>query len=124
MDDQFDYNAVDRWVGARVAAARRARGWSQTDLGKQIDVTFQQVQKYEKGANRFSASRLYRVAEALDVDLASLFPPTADEAVAASAAPSSSRESERVALAMSSMSPDNRRLVVNLANALAGVGED
>jgi len=50
-----------------------ARGISQTELGKRIGVTFQQVQKYEKGANRVGAGRLTRIAGVLDVPVSSFF---------------------------------------------------
>jgi transcriptional regulator with XRE-family HTH domain len=60
-------NAVDRHVGARVRMQRIVRGFSQTELGKAVGVTFQQVQKYEKGTNRVSASRLQQIANILEV---------------------------------------------------------
>ena len=50
-----------------------ARGISQTELGDQIGVTFQQVQKYEKGANRVGASRLTRIAKVLEVSVGAFF---------------------------------------------------
>jgi len=54
-------------IAKRVRALRLQRGLSQTELGEVLDVTFQQVQKYERGTNRISAGRLYRIAEVLDV---------------------------------------------------------
>jgi transcriptional regulator with XRE-family HTH domain len=60
-------NAVDRHVGARVRMQRILCGFSQTDLGKAVGITFQQVQKYEKGTNRVSASRLQQIANVLEV---------------------------------------------------------
>ena len=56
---------LDREVGARVRARRRELRMSQTRLGDRLGVTFQQVQKYERGVNRISASTLVLVAEAL-----------------------------------------------------------
>jgi transcriptional regulator with XRE-family HTH domain len=58
---------IDREVGQRVRERRAALGLSQGALGDAIGVTFQQVQKYERGANRISASRLHRIAELLQV---------------------------------------------------------
>jgi transcriptional regulator with XRE-family HTH domain len=52
---------------------RLLRGLSQTALGRRLDVTFQQVQKYERGANRLSASMLWRAANALDVPISFFF---------------------------------------------------
>lgn len=66
---------VDCYVGDRVRAERIKLGWSQTDLGKAIGVTFQQIQKYERGTNRVSASMLARTAKALGVPVADFFPP-------------------------------------------------
>lgn len=56
---------LDVQIGARVRARREALGINQSELGRRIGVTFQQVQKYEKGVNRISASTLIRAAEAL-----------------------------------------------------------
>ncbi|MGO7989928.1 helix-turn-helix domain-containing protein [Rhizobium leguminosarum] len=58
-------NAIDSYVGARIKMRRQLLGMSQERLGEQIGVTFQQVQKYEKGINRIGASRLQRIAEVL-----------------------------------------------------------
>jgi transcriptional regulator with XRE-family HTH domain len=62
-----------------VRALRLQRGLSQTELGQLISVTFQQVQKNEKGANRISAGRLQRIAEVLDVPVAYFFAAPADQ---------------------------------------------
>jgi transcriptional regulator with XRE-family HTH domain len=64
---------VDRLVGERVRLLRLARGISQTALGTRIGVTFQQVQKYEKGVNRISASKIVEIAHTLGVDVSDLF---------------------------------------------------
>jgi transcriptional regulator with XRE-family HTH domain len=60
-------NPIDRHVGARIRMQRMVRGLSQTELGKAVGVTFQQVQKYEKGVNRVGASRLQQIANVLKV---------------------------------------------------------
>ncbi len=60
-------NPIDRHVGARVRMRRLMVGLSQSKLAGALDVTFQQVQKYEKGANRIGASRLQQLARVLDV---------------------------------------------------------
>ncbi|MGA2125067.1 MAG: helix-turn-helix transcriptional regulator [Xanthobacteraceae bacterium] len=59
----------DAEIGKRIRALRLERGLSQTELGNLLGVTFQQIQKYEKGANRVAAGRLQRVAEALEVPI-------------------------------------------------------
>ena len=64
---------VDLLVGARIRILLKHLGMSQTDLGNALGVTFQQVQKYENGKNRVSASRLQMVADALTVTISDLF---------------------------------------------------
>ena len=64
---------VDVLVGQCVRAYRLARGMSQTVLAEKIGVTFQQVQKYEKGVNRMGSGRLQRVANVFGVGVATLF---------------------------------------------------
>jgi transcriptional regulator with XRE-family HTH domain len=60
-------NPIDRHVGARVRMRRLMVGFSQSKLAESLGVTFQQVQKYEKGANRIGASRLQQLARVLEV---------------------------------------------------------
>ena len=62
-------NSVDVYVGARLRMRRAMMGMSQSKLGSVLGVTFQQIQKYEKGVNRISASRLKQAAGAFDVDV-------------------------------------------------------
>ena len=66
-------NPTDRYVGARVRMRRLMLGMSQTALGNSLGVTFQQVQKYEKGTNRIGASRLQQIAGALQVPVSFFF---------------------------------------------------
>ena len=66
---------VDAFVGARISLRRSALGLSQTALAQQLGVSFQQVQKYETGQNRISASRLHRVATVLATSVEHFFPP-------------------------------------------------
>lgn len=58
---------IDAHVGRRLRLARTARGLSLEELGQRVGVTYQQVQKYETGANRVSASTLYRIARAFEL---------------------------------------------------------
>ena len=64
---------IDVLVGQNIRICRLQQKFSQTELGRRIGVTFQQVQKYEKGANRVGASRLSQIAEVLGVPLLALF---------------------------------------------------
>ncbi len=64
---------IDVHVGARLRVRRTLLGMSQTELGDAIGLTFQQVQKYENGANRISASRLFALSRVLDVAIQYFF---------------------------------------------------
>jgi transcriptional regulator with XRE-family HTH domain len=67
-------NPTDVFVGGRVRMRRKMLGLSQEKLGEMLGITFQQIQKYEKGTNRVGASRLQAMAQALDVPIAYFFP--------------------------------------------------
>lgn len=74
MEDESKIpDPIDVHVGHRVRARRKMLGLSQTQLGKELGVTFQQVQKYERGMNRIGSSRLFRIAGALDVPVSYFF---------------------------------------------------
>ena len=66
-------NHTDEHVGARIRMRRMMLSMSQTNLGDAVGITFQQVQKYEKGVNRVSASRLQQFAKVLDVTVPFFF---------------------------------------------------
>jgi transcriptional regulator with XRE-family HTH domain len=66
-------NPVDKHVGSRVRMRRVMLGMSQEKLGRALGITFQQVQKYEKGTNRIGASRLQHIARVLQVPVAFFF---------------------------------------------------
>lgn len=71
-------NPVDLHVGSRVRMRRKILGVSQQQLADSLGLTFQQVQKYERGANRISASKLYAVATALQTPVSYFFEGLAD----------------------------------------------
>ncbi|MCK5931560.1 MAG: helix-turn-helix transcriptional regulator [Fulvimarina manganoxydans] len=66
-------NPIDTHVGSRVRLRRTMLGLSQEKLGEALGITFQQVQKYEKGSNRIGASRLQRISEVLNVPVSFFF---------------------------------------------------
>lgn len=78
-------NPIDAHVGSRIRLRRMMLNMSQEKLGEQLGITFQQVQKYEKGTNRVGASRLQAIATILEVPVAFFFedapsvPPIAEE---------------------------------------------
>src|SRR3954449_11141345 len=69
-------NPIDVRVGARLRLRRNMLGLSQEKLGEAIGLTFQQVQKYERGANRIGASRLHELSRVLDVPISFFFDDT------------------------------------------------
>jgi transcriptional regulator with XRE-family HTH domain len=66
-------NPVDKYVGSRVRMRRIMLGMSQEKLGEALGLTFQQIQKYEKGTNRVGASRIQQISEILNVPVSYLF---------------------------------------------------
>ncbi len=109
---------VDIAVGQRIRVARVTKSMSQTALGEAIGVTFQQVQKYEKGMNRVGASRLQQIADVLDTTVTKLFaePSTASEKVIALA---DTMGAHRLITAFNELKPYHRNLVVQVAEALS-----
>lgn len=75
---------IDREIGMLLRRYRLMRQLSQGELGRMVGLSFQQVQKYEKGANKMSASRLVDLAEALSVPVTRMFPERADNGAACS----------------------------------------
>jgi transcriptional regulator with XRE-family HTH domain len=73
MNDERAANAVDRKVGQRVRTRRLEIGMSQERLAELLGVTFQQVQKYEKGVNRIAVSRLWDISVALELPVSRFF---------------------------------------------------
>jgi transcriptional regulator with XRE-family HTH domain len=77
-DDKFESpgrkpNPMDIHVGSRVRLRRMVIGMSQEKLGEKMGLTFQQIQKYEKGTNRIGASRLYQLSQIMDVPVQFFF---------------------------------------------------
>jgi transcriptional regulator with XRE-family HTH domain len=123
-------NAIDRLVGVRVRDRRTALGMSQDMLAKKLGLSFQQVQKYEKGTNRISAGRLFILAQALMTPVVYFF----GEVIGASRqsgfaedpAPSpvmnfaASREGQELAVALAQIKDTKaRKNLINLAKSLA-----
>ena len=77
-------NPVDVHVGSRVRLRRTLLGMSQEKLGEAIGLTFQQVQKYERGANRIGASRLFDLSRVLTVPVSYFFEDMSDDVAASS----------------------------------------
>lgn len=124
-------DAVDLHVGSRMRVARKAMNLTQEALAAQLGVTFQQLQKYEKGVNRISASRLHYAARVLGVPVAFFFPEAEeDEPDAAVENPAyspkaleslSSVDGLELSRAFSEITdPTVRRRVIELVRSIAG----
>jgi transcriptional regulator with XRE-family HTH domain len=132
-------NPVDVHVGARVRLRRTLLGMSQEKLGEALGLTFQQVQKYERGANRVGASRLFDLSRVLDVPVSFFFDDMSGEVEALSprlisglteepasfeADPLTKRETLELVRAYYRITdPQVRRRVLDLAKALGAVTE-
>jgi transcriptional regulator with XRE-family HTH domain len=111
----------DKVIGQKIRARRLAEGMSQQTLGEKLGVSFQQVQKYEKGTNRVSYSRLMQIAKALGESVTFFFvdpnPVTSKkgtELQAAMAIP----EIQKLALSVMTMNPGLRRAVLSVVQAI------
>lgn len=126
-------NPIDIHVGSRVRLRRTMQGLSQEKLGDSLGVTFQQVQKYEKGTNRIGASRLQKIASVLNTPISFFFEdaPTADASGLAEETSSnyvvdflSSTEGLQLNRAFVKISdPKVRRKIVDLVKSLADEAE-
>ena len=123
-------HAVDIYVGQRLRLRRSMLGMSQEQLGNATGITFQQVQKYERGINRMGASRLYDFSKILSTPISYFFEGFSDSnkmAVAESGAPAyeveamTGKDTMALVRAFSEIkSPKVRRQVLQLARSLAG----
>jgi len=112
---------VDVRLGSLIRSLRSAHKLSQTELGDRIGVSFQQVQKYERGANRVSASTLVLIANAFGVSASEILQMCEAPADASgrSALPADSLEHELLEGFRSIASSDRRRTIVNLVSEIA-----
>jgi transcriptional regulator with XRE-family HTH domain len=118
---------LDVMVGARIRILRKHRGMSQGELAGKVGVTFQQVQKYEKGTNRVGASRLSRIAAVLGVSVGELFESSEDKSAESKSAAAKSpfrllaeRDALRVLTAFSrTTNPRVRRAITRLLESVA-----
>jgi len=115
-------NETDVVVGARIRLRRKQLNMTQTDLAQRLGITFQQVQKYEKGTNRVGASRLAQTAQILEVPITFFFPQPdvadgPDEILSLLADPQALELQRAFALVASAAM---RRAIVALARAAGG----
>jgi len=117
---------VDVHVGQKIKALRCARRLSQGALAEALGVTFQQVQKYERGTNRVGASKLFEIAKALGVDVTAFFiglprarPGEIRAQALEQAAFVSSSEGVRLIEAFRALPAHQRRMTLSMVTALA-----
>lgn len=127
-------NPIDVHVGSRIRLRRTLLGMSQEKLGKAIGLTFQQVQKYERGTNRVGSSRLFQIAKELNVPVSFFFddmagepqgaPQLAEEAAPFEANPLANRETLELVRAYQRVTdPALRKRIQDLVKAIAGKGD-
>jgi transcriptional regulator with XRE-family HTH domain len=120
-------NAGDRHVGMRIRMRRTVLGMSQERLGELLGITFQQVQKYEKGTNRIGTGRLINIAEALNAPITYFFEgytnvASDDNAEGDLSQIMTTREGLALARAFAQMTdPTIRQSFVNMAEAIARI---
>ncbi len=124
-------NPIDAHVGNRVRLRRQMIGMSQEKLGELLDITFQQVQKYEKGVNRISASRLQSIANVLSTPVSFFFEDAPGAEIPASGFQDAGRHAYVPDMLLSSegltlnrafakiKNPKVRRKIVELINVIA-----
>lgn len=110
---------VDLFVGRRIKALRLQKGLTQKQLAEGLGVTFQQVQKYERGGNRVSASMLSRVSVMLGCRVSSLFPP--DEPDRGPEDTAGTTADEELMRLLPLLSASRRALLVEVARQFAAV---
>jgi transcriptional regulator with XRE-family HTH domain len=137
MANKKSPNPIDIHVGSRVRLRRMMLGMSQEKLGENLGITFQQIQKYEKGTNRIGASRLHHIADVLTVPISFFYenaPGRSESASGGLAEPHSASyivdflstsEGLQLNRAFSRIGDAKvRRRIVDLVRSIAGDGED
>ncbi|MGH6978185.1 MAG: helix-turn-helix domain-containing protein [Brevundimonas sp.] len=111
---------IDLHVGRRLAERRQELKMNQSDLGKAIGVTFQQVQKYERGYNRVSASKLWQCAAALGVAIHYFYPDTDTPVeVVETPSPTPTPRTREMSRLYASLDDGAQRVVLNLTRELS-----
>ena len=109
---------VDVHVGARLRLRRTLMGFTQTKLGDAVGLTFQQIQKYERGSNRIGASRLFQFSQVLDVPVSFFFDEMAEEVMA-----TGGRRTAAAEVPKPEGDPLTRRESLELVRAYYGIGD-
>jgi transcriptional regulator with XRE-family HTH domain len=123
MSSKNNTAELESQIGERIRSRRIRAGVSQENLGKPLGVSFQQIQKYEKGTNRVSAGRLLKIAEVLECDVTDFFEGLQDSRTRAAAEFSqflSTKEGIAIVEAMLRIkTQEMRRTIIDIAEKLA-----
>ncbi|KZB52720.1 hypothetical protein TH44_07130 [Thalassospira xiamenensis] len=112
---------IDLHVGKRLRELRMLKGLGQSQIAKLLGITFQQVQKYERGANRVSASRLYDIAEALGVPISYFYDDIPPDLVGKTIAQRSKTVTQSI---ISREDPMQRRETLELVRCYYGIEDE
>jgi transcriptional regulator with XRE-family HTH domain len=116
-------NSADIQIGKSIRAHRLIVGMSQSDLARKLGVSFQQIQKYEKGVNRVGAGRLPQIAKIFDIPIATLFDANAETSPGKGTTPIAlipDRNALKLLTAFGSIAPGKvRHSLVGLVDAIA-----
>src|SRR5215468_5135985 len=126
MTGDLDEGRIDRTVGQKIRQYRIARDMSQTQLAKRLGVSFQQVQKMEKGINRIGAGRLWQIASVLNIPVTYFYDglarlpldPREQAGLAAASHFLSRRDGQKMAGALYDMNPHVRSALLRLITTL------
>jgi transcriptional regulator with XRE-family HTH domain len=129
--DQKQATEIDFSVGKRLSARRKEIDMSQQALGKELGVSFQQIQKYEKGASRVSAGRLFQIAKALGVTIGYFYsdalarvPGMAEDEASAPTPAMSPQVRELIEIFARIREKPMRRQLIEIAKSLADKSHD
>jgi transcriptional regulator with XRE-family HTH domain len=110
---------IDAHVGGRLRAFRLQAGMNQTELARALGVTFQQVQKYEKGVNRVSASMLARASAALHTPVGAFFPDADESGDEAQIEPAVAARGREMMVLLAALDPKRREVLMTVAREMA-----
>lgn len=103
---------IDVRIGQAILRLRRRQGLTQKDLARHLGITFQQIQKYECAGNRISASRLYQIAQVLEIPIGAMF---AEAAITDTA---NSRQMKALVTIVNDLSDGDKKIIFCMANRL------
>lgn len=115
---------IDREIGRRVCTMRLTLGYNQSQLGRALGVTFQQIQKYEKGANRISAGTLIDIADFFGCDVAEFLPKKDDVPGGEGPTPmTATRHGSELARIFEGLDDGSQKFLLTMARGVGSLGQ-